>query len=68
MFKLNYPLENQNLTFDDFNKPFKLALNKEYKIELFDKLIIQPKNIPMVCEANEWGYNIFGAIYIKGRY
>lgn len=60
MFKLNYPQDSENLTFDDFNKPLKLVLNNEYKTELFEKLIIQPKNIPMVCEPNEWGYNKFG--------
>lgn len=65
MFNLNYPQDLKNIYYDNLNTPLKLVLNEEYKGDLFDRLVIHPKNIPMVCEPLEWDYNKYGGYLLN---
>ena len=63
MVKFNYPDKEDSLSFININKPLKLSLTEEYQKELttfVQNLMIQPKNIPMVCSPNKWGNGSYG--------
>lgn len=50
------------------NNDSKLVLNDEYKDleDKFGKMILQPKNLPMVCTPGEWGPNKYGG-YLENK-
>lgn len=66
LFNFNYSNINKKL-YSDINEPVKLILNEDFKNDLVDHIIIQPKNIPMVCEPNEWSSSQFGG-FLHNKY
>ena len=60
IFKLSYSTNKDNKIYTDLNKPLNLIVTENYHEELFTHLLIKPKNLPMVCEPNEWKIHIKG--------
>jgi len=45
---------------NDFDSDISLQINPEYTQLVRDEIMLHPKSIPMICQPNPWGKNLYG--------